>query len=116
MLDKKNTSAIVTIVLLFSLTATNALWLIVNWQGGPLIALAFYLVISLLCAFKRHYQAGVIAGIIGFAIHIIELLRLGTNQLAGIDQFLFYTNLILPIPLIITSYLASRKESAGTPE
>ena len=110
---KKTTSATISIVLLLSLVVVNAAWLIINWQGGPFIALAFYLVVFLLCIRKQHFQSGVIAGIIGFGIHLFELVGLGTSQLTGITQLFFYMNLILPIPLSITSYLSSRKESDG---
>lgn len=114
--EKISPSGIITIAFLFSLVGINAVWLIISWHGGALIALAFYSVISFLCLRKHHFQAGVIAGIIGFGIHIFELFVLGPSELLGIDQFFFYTNLILPIPLTITSYLASRKESNGHEE
>jgi len=109
---KYSPSGIITITLLLSLAVVNAFWLIASWHGGALIALAFYLVISYLCLRRQHFQAGVIAGILGFGIHIYELFVLGTSELIGIDQVYFYVNLILPIPLTITSYLASHKGSA----
>ena len=105
--DKISPSGLITITFLFSLVGINAVWLITSWHGGALIALAFYSVITFLCLRKQHFQAGVIAGIIGFGIHVYELFVLGTSELIGIDHFFFYTNLILPIPLTITSYLAS---------
>jgi len=94
----------------------NAIWLIVSWHGGALIALAFYSVISFLCLRKQHFQAGVIAGILGFGIHLYEFFVLGTSELTGIVQVFFYANLILPVPLTIISYLASCKGSNGTAE
>jgi apolipoprotein N-acyltransferase len=111
MRKKKNTAAVVAIIILLVLALTNGVWLIVNWQGGALIALALYLFISLLFISKQHFQAGVIAGVMGFGIHLIELFGSGTSQLNGIERVFFYANLILPIPLIITSYLASPKGS-----
>lgn len=114
--EKISPSGIVTIGFLLSLAAANAVWLIASWHGGALIALSFYSVISFLCLRRQHFQAGVIAGIIGFGIHVYELFVLGTSELAMIDQVFFYTNLILPIPLIFTSYLASRKGSDGQAE
>jgi hypothetical protein len=111
--EKISPSGIITIGFLLSLAAANAVWLIVSWHGGALIALLFYSVISFLCLRRQHFQAGVIAGIIGFGIHVYELFALGTSELAVIDQVFFYENLILPIPLIFTSYLASRKGPDG---
>jgi len=113
LLKKKTTSATIVMVFLISLVVVNAVWLIVNWHGGPLIALAFYIVVSFRCLRKQDLKAGVIAGIIGFGIHLFELIGLGTSQLTGINLFFFFTNLILPIPLTITSYLASRKGPDG---
>ena len=108
--EKISTSGIITIALLLSLVSVNAVWLIIRGHGGALIALVFYSVVSFLCIRSRHFNAGVIAGIFGFGIHIYELFVKGTTELIGIDRVLFYANLILPIPLTFTSYLASRKE------
>ena len=101
-------SGIITIAILLSLAGVNAVWSIISGHGGVWIALVFYLVVSFLCIRHRHFHAGVIAGIVGFGIHVFELYVLGTNELTGIDQVFFFTNLILPVPLIFTSYLASR--------
>ena len=114
--EKISPSGIITIAFLLSLAIINSVWLIASSHGGPLIALAFYLVISFLCLKRQHFQAGVIAGILGFGIHIYELFVLGTSELIGIDKVYFYVNLILPIPITITSYLASPKGSAGHEE
>ena len=108
--SKISASGIITIVILFTLAGINAFWLIISGHGGALIALVFYFVVFVLCLRSRHFRAGVIAGILGFGIHIYELFVQGTTELIGIDQLLFYMNVILPIPLIFTSYLASRKE------
>ena len=108
--EKMSPISIITIVLLLSLAGANALWLIISGHRGALIALVFYSVVAFLCLRNRHFQAGMIAGILGFGIHVFELFIPGTTELRGIDQVFFYANLILPIPLTITSYLASRKE------
>jgi len=109
--EKISPSGIITIAILLSLAGANAVWLIIRGHGGALIALVFYSVVSFLCLRRRHFGAGVIAGIFGFGIHLYELFAKGTTELIGIDQVLFYANLILPIPLTFTSYLASRKET-----
>jgi hypothetical protein len=108
--EKITTSGIITIALLLSLVGVNVVWLIIHGHGGALVALVFYSVVSLLCLRSRHFGAGVIAGVFGFGIHIYELFVKGTVELIGIDQVFFYVNLILPIPLTFTSYLAPRKE------
>jgi len=108
--EKISPSGIITIAFLLSLAGANAVWLIISGHGGALIALVFYSVVSFLCLRNRHFRVGVIAGIFGFGIHIYELYVHGTTELIGTDQVFFYANLILPIPITFTSYLASRKE------
>jgi len=108
--EKFSSSGIITIAFLLSLVGVNAVWLIMSGHGGTFIALVFYSVVSFLCIRNRHFGAGVIAGIFGFGIHLYELFVKGTAELIGIDQVFFYANLILPIPLTFTSYLASREE------
>ena len=113
---KFSLSGIIAIALLLALVMANAVWLIVSWHGGASIALLFYIVILFLCLRRQHFQGGIIAGVIGFGIHLFELIVLGTSQLTGMDHVFFYANLILPIPLTITSYLASRKGVIGQEE
>ena len=108
--EKIPTSGIITIAILLSLVGVNAVWLIIRGHGGALIALAFYSVVSFLSIRSRHFSAGVIAGILGFGIHLYELFIKGTAELIGIDQVFFFANLILPIPLTFTSFITSRKE------
>lgn len=108
--EKISTSGIITIALLLFLAGANTFWLVISGHGGSLIALVFYLVISFRCLIGRHFYAGIIAGIFGVGIHIYELFVHGIVELTEIDQVFFYANLILPIPLIFTSYLASRKK------
>jgi len=108
--EKISPSGIITIAILLSLAGANAVWFIISGHGGALIALVFYLVVSFLCLRNRHFLSGVIAGIFGFGIHIYELFVHGIVELTEIDQVFFYANLILPIPLIFTNYLVSRKK------
>jgi hypothetical protein len=103
-------SGYIAIALLLVLAGINAAWMIMSSRGGTLIALAFYLIVAFLCLAMRHFRAGVIAGIFGFGIHAYEWFAWDTAALTGMEQVLFYANLVLPIPLAITSALASRKE------
>ena len=108
--EKVSPSGIITIALLLSLAGINTFWLVISGHGGSLIALVFYLTISFRCLIGRHFYAGIIAGVFGVGIHIFELFAYGIVKLTEIDQVFFCANLILPIPLIYTSYLASRKK------
>ena len=108
--EKISPSGISTIAILLFLAGANSFWLVISWHGGVLIALVFYFAIFFSCLIGRHFYAGIIAGIFGVGIHIYELFVHGIVELTEIDQVFFYVNLILPIPLIFTSYLASHKK------
>jgi hypothetical protein len=103
-------SGYIAIALLLALAGINTAWMIMSSHGGTLIALAFYLIVAFLCLVRRHFRAGVIAGIFGFGVHAYEWFAWDTAALTGLEQAFFYANLLLPIPLAITSALASRKE------
>lgn len=107
---KLSPSGRLAIALLLSLVMGNALWLVLRWHGGASIALVFYTAIWRLCLRRRRFQEGIIAGVIGFGVHLVELILLGTSQLTWLDQAFFAMNLVLPIPLAISSYIAFRKE------
>jgi hypothetical protein len=107
--EKASLSAAISIAVLICLALINALWVIRSGYGGALIAFVFYLVIAFLCVWRRHFEAGIIAGVLGFCIHLFELFIQGSQELVGVDLLFFYANLILPIPLAITSYLETRK-------
>jgi hypothetical protein len=102
-------SGAISIAILISLALVNALWAIRSGYKGALIASGFYLLIAVLGIWRRHFEAGIIAGIFGFFLHLFELFFQGTQALVGVDLLSFYANLILPIPLAITSYLETRK-------
>jgi len=71
---------------------------------GPFIGLIFYWIIIFLYWKKCHYKAGVIGGFIGLGIHIYELLFKNLSGFSVFESGLFFTNLILPIPLIYFSF------------
>lgn len=96
------------ISILIVLVCVNAVWAASSPHSGPLIGLLFYSCIIILCWKKGHFQAGVIAGIFGLAIHSYELISQGIGEL-GIGAGFFLVNLFLPIPLIYFSYRASRR-------
>lgn len=93
--------------ILLSLAVINGYWAIMSGLRGPAIAALFYFVVFVLCLFKRHYKAGLIAAAFGFGIHLVELLSQGISGLTDIQKLLFMMNLILPLPLALVSYLAS---------
>ncbi len=96
----------VVLAILLILIATNTLWVFVAQYSGPLFALIFYSAITYLCWQRRHFRAGVIAGVGGFGIHVYEWISLGLGELQGIESALFFINLVAPLALLYFSVRA----------
>ena len=106
-LAKISRCGVIASAILLSLGMINGYWAILSGLRGPAIASLFYFVVFVLCFFKRHFKAGLIAAAFGFGIHLVELLFQGISGLDDIQKLLFMTNLILPLPLALMSHLAS---------
>ena len=102
-------NARIALCILIILIVINLLWIVRSRQSGPLIAVVLYSIIVFLILKKKDFQAGAIAGVLGFGIHVFELLLSRTRWLEGMDLVLFYINIFLPIPLIGFSILAHRE-------
>jgi len=87
---------------------TNAAWVATSEYLGPVIALILYAIVTFLCWRLKHFQAGIIAGILGLGIHTYELISSRVSELQKLNPWFFLINLILPIPLIYFSYKARR--------
>ena len=92
--------------ILVVLAGTNAIWIVTSRHSGTLVALIFYVFITLLVWRKDDFRAGIISGIFGSGIHLYELIFQGLGKLEGIEVGFFFVNLILPLPLIYFSYRA----------
>jgi len=99
----------VPLSILIALVIANATWVATSGHSGPVIALIFYALVAFLCWQRNHFQAGIIAGIVGLGIHAYELISWGLAELRALDSGLLFINLILPIPLIYFSYKAYRE-------
>ena len=108
--DPMTLNARIASVILIILIVINALWVVSTRQSGPLIAFLFYSFIIYLFWRKRDFRSGAIAGVVGFGIHVYELLFPGISGLEGIYLVFFYLNIFLPIPLIFFSYMAYRED------
>ena len=63
----------VALGLLAALVTTNAVFLALLQTGGPLIGLVLYAV--LLWRWRqRDYQAAVVGGLVGLAVHVVEVI------------------------------------------
>lgn len=99
----------VTLSILIALVIANAIWVATSGHSGPVIALIFYALVAFLCWRRGHFQAGIIAGVVGLGIHAYELISWGLAGLRTLDVGLLFINLILPVPLIYFSYRAYRE-------
>ena len=94
--------------ILLALVVVNSAWVIVSLHSGSIIGLTVYGVVAYLCWYRNHFQAGIIAGIIGLGIHIYEIISWGMKGLRVFECGLLIANLILPVVLIYFSYRANR--------
>jgi hypothetical protein len=103
-------SAKTTIGILVSLVGVNAVWVVISRFSGPLIGLIIYVFVAFLCWKRERFETGVIAGMLGFAIHTYELLFQRTGKLTGIDMGFLVMNIVLPISLAFFGYRAYREK------
>jgi len=98
----------VALGLLAALVATNAAVLALVQTGGPLLGLVLYAV--LLWRWRqRDYQAAVVGGLAGLAVHVGEVITTGWSAYPA----LMGLNLILPEALVLTAWLAKRGAQPG---
>lgn len=98
----------VALGLLAALVTTNAAFLALLQTGGPLIGLVLYAV--LLWRWRqRDYQAAVVGGLVGLAVHVVEVITTGWSAYPALMGF----NLILPAALALTAWLAKQRAQPG---
>lgn len=84
----------VIIGLLAALVVTNLTLLILLRTGGPLVGLAFYLILLRLAirARPRHHRSLMMGGLVGLAVHVAEVTTRGWSDY----PMLMALNLCLP--------------------
>ncbi len=92
--------------LLAALVVTNITLLILLRTGGPLIGLAFYLVLLALTvrAKQRDHRSVMIGGLVGLAVHVVEAAMMGWSDY----PMLVALNLVLPAALALSAWGADR--------
>jgi hypothetical protein len=103
-------SSNISITILIVLVITNAVYVTITDYFGPIIALVLYGLVSFVFWRLKHCQAGIIAGILGFGVHIYEIIAFGLADIRTLTLSLLITNLLLPVPLVYFSYKAYRQE------
>jgi membrane-bound metal-dependent hydrolase YbcI (DUF457 family) len=88
--------------LLAALVVTNITLLILLRTGGPLIGLAFYLVLLALTfrAKQRDYRLLMVGGLVGMAVHVVEAATMGWSAY----PVLVALNLVLPAALAVSAW------------
>ena len=111
---KRPLLAWVALGLLMALVATNAVFLILVRTGGPLVGLLFYVALLIVVWRGRRsdWQAVMVGGLVGFAVHVVEV------AVAGWAAFplLVALNLILPLALAPVAWLADREVVDARPD
>ena len=100
----------ISITILLVLVIANAVYVTITDYSGPIIALVLYGVVAFVFWRLKHFQAGIIAGILGFGFHLYELIAFGLADMRPLNLSLILTNLLLPIPLVYFSYKAYRQD------
>ena len=92
--------------LLAALVVTNITFLILLRTGGPLIGLAFYLVLLALTfrARQRDHRSVMVGGLVGLAVHVVEAATMGWS----VYPVLMALNLVLPAGLALAAWVADR--------
>jgi hypothetical protein len=92
--------------LLAALVVTNLAFLILLRTGGPLIGLAFYLVLLALTFHprQRDHRLLMVGGLVGLAVHVVEAATMGWS----VYPVLMVLNLVLPAGLALAAWVADR--------
>ena len=68
-----------------------------------------YAVVALIVLRNNDYRAALIIGIVGFAIHAVELLIQGTANLGPLEIAWVVANTVLPLALVWLNWILIRR-------
>jgi hypothetical protein len=100
----------ITLAILIMLVVMNAVWFAISLRSGASMAMILYAFIFFFCWRMANYRAGVIAGLLGFGVHLYELLFDPPVDFLLLDSISFCLNLFLPLALVVFSYRAYRSQ------
>ena len=95
----------VLIAVLLMLSACNGVWLLTSGHAVPLIAVIAYAVVAFLVLRRNDFRAGFIIGIVGFAVHLLEVVIQGTVRLASLELVWLFANIALPLVIAGMSWI-----------
>ena len=92
---------------LLALVATNITFLLLRRTAGPLIGVAFYLVLLVRTfrARQRDYRLAIVVGIVGLVAHLAEAAASGWSAYPALVML----NLVLPAILALSAWAAERR-------
>jgi len=88
------------IIILAVLAVGNGVWPLISDRSAPFIAAIAYATVVFLVHRHSDYRAGLIVGIAGFAIHVLEWAARGITNLGSIERVWFFANILLPLTLV----------------
>ena len=97
------------VVIMLILAGGNGVWASVTHRTAPWPATDAYAVVAFTVLRRKDYRAGLIVGILGFAIHTVELAGKGKADLGPIESAWLVANTILPLVLVFMSYTIVRR-------
>jgi hypothetical protein len=96
------------VISLAALALVDALWALDSGRASPLIGSVAFAVVAILVGIRSEFRAGLIVGIAGVAIHLLELVFHGLRGLGVLEASLFAANLCLSVVVAVYSWSALR--------
>ena len=100
------------ITILVILAVGNGVWALTSGRAAPWLAVVAYGVVAFLLGRRDDYRAGLIIGIVGFAVHIVELVFQGMAGLGAVERAWLVANIVLPLALVWLSWVLIRRSRA----
>ncbi|GEM_PF-7070321 len=97
------------IIILAVLAVGNGVWPLISDRSAPFIAAIAYAVAVFLVLRRGDYSAGLIVGIAGFSIHVLEWAARGIMDLGPIERVWFFANILLPLALVWLNWTLIRR-------
>jgi hypothetical protein len=97
------------VAILVILAVGNGVWSLLSERTAPLVAAVAYAVVALVVLRSNDYRAGLITGIAGLAIHVVELAIQGTASLGRLERAWVFANVVFPVALVWLNWTLIRR-------
>jgi hypothetical protein len=102
----RNIGVICAVLLL--LVVVNGLWALMSLRIGPAVGALVYALVAFICWWRNEVHPALIAGIVGMALHTVELLQDRSASFVQPDLGFLVANVLIPIPVVYMSWLLIR--------